>query len=171
MEQALDESGWHSFKQRQLNQLPAQIARHQHGLLYRAVCRWRSEQARLAVDGKGHVTLYIGTQNNGQGHETAFRQIIQERLGVDFTDISIVRATRPDSKRRRHHGVPLSAGRGAAVSTASEKLIESAKLEAADLLEASVADIDFEHGAFRLSEPIATPVSRRFACRPQRAMN
>ena len=39
---------------------------------------------------------------------------------------------------------------GAAVSAASEKLIESVRLKAADLLEASVADIDFEHGRFQI---------------------
>ena len=51
------------------------------------------EQARLAVDGKGYMTLYIGTQNNGQGHETAFRQIIQERLELISPTSQLCRAT------------------------------------------------------------------------------
>jgi carbon-monoxide dehydrogenase large subunit len=48
------------------------------------------ETARLEVAADGHVTLYIGTQSNGQGHETAFRQILNERLGISFEEISIV---------------------------------------------------------------------------------
>ncbi|MCH2347745.1 MAG: xanthine dehydrogenase family protein molybdopterin-binding subunit, partial [Pseudomonadales bacterium] len=48
------------------------------------------EQARLEVSSEGHVTLYIGTLSNGQGHETAFRQILCERMGVSFEDVTIV---------------------------------------------------------------------------------
>ena len=152
MEQALEESGWHSFKQRQSESAARNKLRGIGMACYIERCAGGSpEQARLAVDGKGHVTLYIGTQNNGQGHETAFRQIIQEQLGVDFADISIVQG---DSDRIQSGGgtmgsrsVPVG---GAAVSAASKKLIESARLKAADLLEASAADIDFEHGRFHI---------------------
>ena len=97
MEQALDESGWHSFQQRQSES----AARHKLRVLaWPAISSGAQVALRAgapAVDGEGHVTLYIGTQNNGQGHETAFRQIIQERLGVDFTDISIVQGDSTDS--------------------------------------------------------------------------
>ena len=152
MEQALDESGWHSFQQRQSESAARHKLRGIGMACYIERCAGGApEQARLAVNGEGHVTLYIGTQNNGQGHETAFRQIIQERLGVDFTDISIVQG---DSDRTQSGGgtmgsrsVPVG---GAAVSAASEKLIESARLKAADLLEASAADIGFAHGRFQI---------------------
>ncbi len=152
MEQALDESGWHSFEQRQSESAARHKLRGIGMACYIERCAGGApEQARLAVDGKGNVTLYIGTQNNGQGHETAFRQIIQDRLGVDFTDISIVQG---DSDRIQSGGgtmgsrsVPVG---GAAVSAASEKLIETARLKAADLLEASVADIAFEQGRFQI---------------------
>ena len=150
MEQALEESGWRNFKQRQSESSARNKLRGIGMACYIERCAGGApEQARLAADSKGHVTLYIGTQNNGQGHETAFRQIIQERLGIDFADISIVQG---DSDRIQSGGgtmgsrsVPVG---GAAVSAASEKLIESARLKAADLLEASAADIDFEHGRF-----------------------
>ena len=102
MEQALDESGWHSFQQRQSESAARHKLRGIGMACYIERCAGGApEQARLAVDGEGHVTLYIGTQNNGQGHETAFRQIIQERLGVDFTDISIVQG---DSDRIQSGG-------------------------------------------------------------------
>ncbi len=109
------------------------------------------EEARLEVASDGHITLYIGTQSNGQGHETAFRQILAERLGVDFADITIVQG---DSDRIATGGgtmgsrsVPVG---GAAIDLAAIKLIETAKQKAAELLETAVADIEFNNGEFRI---------------------
>ncbi len=110
-----------------------------------------AEEARLRVSADGHVTLYIGTQSNGQGHETAFRQIISERLGLGFEDISVVQG---DSDRIASGGgtmgsrsVPVG---GAAISAAATSLIEKAKHKAAEILETAVADIEFEAGEFRI---------------------
>ena len=76
MEQALEESGWHSFKQRQLESAARNKLRGIGMACYIERCAGGApEQARLAVDGKGHVTLYIGTQNNGQGHELSLIHI------------------------------------------------------------------------------------------------
>ena len=109
------------------------------------------EQARLEVANDGHITLYIGTLSNGQGHETAFRQILCERLGVAFEEVSIVQG---DSDLIETGGgtmgsrsVPVG---GAAIGSASEKIIEKAKLIAAELLETAVSDIEFDNGAFRI---------------------
>lgn len=110
-----------------------------------------SEAARLEVDSNGHVTLYIGTQSNGQGHETAFRQILCERLGLTFDDITMVQG---DTDRIETGGgtmgsrsVPVG---GAAVSACAIKLLDKVKQSAADLLEAAVADIEFNSGEFRI---------------------
>lgn len=110
-----------------------------------------AEQARLEVSGDGKVTLYIGTQSNGQGHETAFRQIISERLGVSFDDINMIQG---DSDLIETGGgtmgsrsVPVG---GAAVSACTQKILETAKLSAADLLEAAALDIEFSDARFRV---------------------
>src|SRR5258706_12881287 len=109
------------------------------------------EEARLTVAADGGVTLYIGTQSNGQGHETAFRQIIAERLGVGFDDVSVVQG---DSDRIATGGgtmgsrsVPVG---GAAVSGAAFKVLEKAKPKAAELLEAAAVDVEFTNGVFRI---------------------
>lgn len=109
------------------------------------------EEARVTVDGDGRVTLYIGTQSNGQGHETAFRQIIAERLGVAFEDVQMVQG---DSDRIASGGgtmgsrsVPVG---GAAVSGAALKVLEQAKRKAAELLETAAVDVEFEEGTFRI---------------------
>ncbi|HEY6237057.1 MAG TPA: molybdopterin cofactor-binding domain-containing protein [Candidatus Elarobacter sp.] len=110
-----------------------------------------AEEARLTVNARGHVTLYIGTQSNGQGHETAFRQIIAERLGVGFEEVTVVQG---DSDRIATGGgtmgsrsVPVG---GAAVSGAALKVLEKAKRKAAELLEAAAVDVEFTNGAFRI---------------------
>ena len=109
------------------------------------------EQARLEVSADGHVTLYIGTLSNGQGHETAFRQILCARLGVAFEEVSIVQG---DSALIETGGgtmgsrsVPVG---GAAIGSASEKIIEKAKATAAELLETAISDIEFNNGEFRI---------------------
>jgi len=96
------------------------------------------EQARLEVSSEGHVTLYIGTLSNGQGHETAFRQILCERMGVSFEDVTIVTG---DSDLIETGGgtmgsrsVPVG---GSAISAASDKIIKKAKITAAEILESS----------------------------------
>ncbi|MBT8146712.1 MAG: molybdopterin-dependent oxidoreductase, partial [Gammaproteobacteria bacterium] len=109
------------------------------------------EQARLRVDRDGKVTLFIGTQSNGQGHETAFRQIVSEHLGVSFDDIIMVQG---DSDRIESGGgtmgsrsVPVG---GAAVAACADRIIETAKQSAADLLEAATIDLEFTDGEFRV---------------------
>ena len=99
----------------------------------------------------GHITLYIGTLSNGQGHATAFRQILCENLGVAFEEVSIVQG---DSDLIETGGgtmgsrsVPVG---GAAIGSASEKIIEKAKLIAAELLETAISDIEFDNGVFRI---------------------
>lgn len=109
------------------------------------------EEARVQIAGDGRVTLYVGTQSNGQGHETAFRQILAERLGVSFEEVTVVQG---DSDRVRYgkgtggsRSVPVG---GAAVSGVAGKVVEQAKIKAGELLEAAEADIEFSDGAFRI---------------------
>ncbi len=109
------------------------------------------EQARLAVNKDGRVTLFIGTQSNGQGHETAFRQILHERLGIAFADIDIVQgdsdAIASGGGTMGSRSVPVG---GSAIGSASERIIEKARAVAADMLEAAEVDIEFTAGEFRI---------------------
>ncbi len=107
------------------------------------------ERTHLSVDAEGRLTLLIGTQTNGQGHQTAYGQIIAEHLGVAPEDITLVQG---DSDRIATGGgtggsrsVPTG---GAAVAEAALKVQEKARLVAADLLEAAAADIVFADGRF-----------------------
>lgn len=99
----------------------------------------------------GKVTVGVGTQSNGQGHETAYAQVLAEKLGLDFDDIEVVQG---DTTR-----IPIGGGTGgsrsltiqaAAINVAGDMVVEKGKDLAADELEASVADIEFDTGALKV---------------------
>jgi aerobic carbon-monoxide dehydrogenase large subunit len=161
LDDALEMSAWNEFEVRR------KTAREQGKLRgiglasYIERCAGGSpEEARLEVAGDGHITLYIGTQSNGQGHETAFRQILTQRLGIGFEEVTIVQG---DSDRIASGGgtmgsrsVPIG---GAAISAAALKLIETTKHKAAELMESAVTDIEFDSGEFRI---VGTDVTQSF---------
>ncbi len=107
------------------------------------------EEARLELRPDGRLRLYIGTQNNGQGHETAYAQIIADRLGLPFADIEVVQGDTDLVADGRGTGgsrsIPIG---GAAVLRAGERLVERARERAAEMLEAATADIGFAEGSF-----------------------
>ena len=109
------------------------------------------EQARLEVSDQGHVTLYIGTLSNGQGHETAFRQILCDSLGIAFEEVSVVQGNsdliETGGGTMGSRSVPVG---GSAVGSASKKVIEKAKDTAAEILESAVSDIEFDNGDFKI---------------------
>ncbi len=109
------------------------------------------EDARLELRPDGRLRIYIGTQNNGQGHETAYAQIAADRLGLPFADIEVVQGDTDLVATGRGTGgsrsIPIG---GAAVLQASERLVERAKAIAAEMLEAATTDIAFEDGVFRI---------------------
>ena len=109
------------------------------------------EYARLRLDTDGTVTVFAGTQINGQGHETVFAQVASEQLGVPFETVRIVFG---DSDRIAK-GTGTFASRsmrmmGGAIMGAAKLLVESGKGAAAAALEAGVEDIEFAGGAYRI---------------------
>jgi carbon-monoxide dehydrogenase large subunit len=90
--------------------------------------------------------------SNGQGHETAYAQLVAGQLGVDPEDVVVVQG---DTDRiASGHGTggsaSLSIG-GAALSVAADDLVRRALKPAADALEAAEADVVFEDGLFRIA--------------------
>ncbi len=109
------------------------------------------EEARVEIDASGRVRLLIGTMNNGQGHETAYSQLVADALGVPFDAVEVVQG---DSDLvASGHGTggsrSLPVG-GAAVAEANARLLREARMRAGNLLEAADADLVFEEGAFRV---------------------
>tara|TARA_B100000676_G_scaffold311448_1_gene381349 strand:+ start:3440 stop:5812 length:2373 start_codon:yes stop_codon:yes gene_type:complete len=110
------------------------------------------ESARLQVHPSGAATLYVGTHNHGQGHETAFAQLVSEKTGLELDAIDVVFG----DTSRIQRGMGTFASRsavicGPAIGLATDRVIEKAKKIAAHMLEASVADIELKDNAFNIA--------------------
>jgi carbon-monoxide dehydrogenase large subunit len=108
---------------------------------------WEYASVRMLATGKVEVTT--GTSAHGQGHETAFSQIIADRLGVPFEDVEILHGdTQVSHKGLDTYGSRSLVVGGEALVRAADKVIEKARPIAAHLLEASADDLEFSGGRF-----------------------
>ena len=107
------------------------------------------EQADIRVAEDGAVTLYIGTQDNGQGHQTAYKQIISNRLDIDLDRITVIQGDTDVVERGGGTGGSRSIPEGGvAVRDATEGVVEKGKQIASVLMETAAADIEYVDGKF-----------------------
>ncbi len=110
-----------------------------------------SEPAKVMLDADGTVSVHIGTQSNGQGHQTAYAQFVGGHLGLDYNKIRVVQGDSEDLPSGGGTGGSRSVPLGApSVDLASKTLAEQLKELAADELEAGVGDIELADGAARV---------------------
>jgi aerobic carbon-monoxide dehydrogenase large subunit len=108
-----------------------------------------NEGAEVRFETDGGVTVAVGTESNGQGHETAYAQIAADRLGVPLQAIRYVQAdTRAVKSGAGHGGARSMHMGGAAVVKAIDAALARARVAAANLLQASEAELVLEAGAF-----------------------
>src|SRR5437763_6766659 len=105
------------------------------------------EFAEARFDPSGTLTLLMGTQSSGQGHQTAYAQLAAEKLGLPLDKIRVLQGdTNAIGFGRGTGGSRSLPVGGAALAHAADKLIAKGKKIAAHLLEASEADIGFVVG-------------------------
>ena len=110
------------------------------------------EHATVRFAADGAVEVLVGTQSNGQGHETAYAQVLVDRLGVPFEKVRIVQGdTDAIADGGGTGGSRSLTAEGVAILEASDRVIEKGKIAAAHVFEAAVADIAFEGGTFRVA--------------------
>jgi len=107
------------------------------------------EYAEIRFNPSGSAMLLMGTKAHGQGHETAFKQILYERLGLDPDEIQYI----DGDTDRVAFGMGSNGSRsmvvgGSALTLAAGKVVDKGKRLAAHLLEAAEADIEFADGRF-----------------------
>ncbi|GAA2165450.1 carbon-monoxide dehydrogenase large subunit [Humibacillus xanthopallidus] len=108
---------------------------------------WEHASIRMLATGK--VEVVTGVSPHGQGHETAWSQIVADRLGVPFEDVEVLHGDTQTSPRGLDTYGSRSLVVGAeAVVRAADKVIDKAKVFAAHLLEASEDDLEFKAGRF-----------------------
>jgi carbon-monoxide dehydrogenase large subunit len=108
-----------------------------------------TEQAAIRFGADGTVTIVTGTLDYGQGHASAFAQVLTEKLGVPFERIRLIQGDSDQLVTGGGTGGSRSAMlSGTAIAQASDKVIEAGKQIAAHVLEASAGDIEFKAGRF-----------------------
>jgi len=110
------------------------------------------DTAELRVNPDGSVSLFTGSTSMGQGNETAFAQIVSDRLGVPPERIQVFWGDSDALGAGRGNGGSgaLTVG-GSAVTRATEKVIERGRRIAARLLEAAPEDIVHRDGKFTVT--------------------
>ncbi|HTK79019.1 MAG TPA: xanthine dehydrogenase family protein molybdopterin-binding subunit [Rhizomicrobium sp.] len=103
-----------------------------------------SEPARVKFTDNGGVEVHVGTQSTGQGHETAFAQLVSERLGVPFESITVKQG---DTEWVNGGGTGGSRSlnmSGGALEVASQEVIRKGKAAAGQVLQAGGKEVGFE---------------------------
>jgi carbon-monoxide dehydrogenase large subunit len=110
------------------------------------------EFAELRFDQSGTLTILMGTQSSGQGHQTAYTQLAAERLGIDPDKVRVLQGDTAAISFGRGTGgsrsIPVG---GASLVQAADKLIAKGRRIAAHLFEAAEADVEFADGVFSVA--------------------
>ncbi len=107
------------------------------------------EQAEIRMLATGKVEVITGVSAHGQGHETAWSQIVADRLGVPFDDVEVLHGDTQIAPRGMDtYGSRSLVVGGEALVLAADKVVQKAKRLAAHLLEASEDDLEFSGGRF-----------------------
>jgi aerobic carbon-monoxide dehydrogenase large subunit len=110
------------------------------------------ERAEVAVLPEGRVELVMGTMSSGQGHETSFAQLVAEWLGVPFAAIDYIAhdTARVQAGGGSHSGRSMKLA-VPVIGQATDEIIDKGRRIAGHLFEASVADVEFAAGHFRVA--------------------
>jgi carbon-monoxide dehydrogenase large subunit len=152
MEEAMAAAGW---RERDARKADARRRGKLHGIglaSYVEACSAVGEEdARIRMDEDGGATVWVGTQTNGQGHATAYIQLLNDRLGLEPEMIRIRQGDTGEWAKGGGTGGSRSLLMGGlAIHGAADLVLERARKIAGHLLEAAEADIEFADGDFTI---------------------
>ena len=153
MGQAMDAADWKGFARRHAAAKKRGRLRGIALATYVEACgAMAPEPAVLHLDDDGGVTVLIGTQSSGQGHLTAYAQLIAEHLDLPPERVRLVQGDTDRIATGSGSGgsssIPCG---GASVAGAARKLADNLKKLAADHLEAAAGDIEISDGGLRIA--------------------
>ncbi|MBN9585525.1 MAG: carbon monoxide dehydrogenase [Afipia sp. 62-7] len=152
MKRAMEIAEWKDFPKR------AKAAKKQ-GLVrgigmgaYVEVCGTMGEEtAQVRLDPDGDVTVLIGTQSSGQGHQTAYAQLVAEQFGIAPERVRVHQGDTDEIPTGLGTGGSSSIpSGGVSVERATRQLGVNLKEIAADALETGAGDLEFSDGAIRV---------------------
>ncbi|QHP69102.1 xanthine dehydrogenase family protein molybdopterin-binding subunit [Bradyrhizobium sp. LCT2] len=153
LKRAMEIAEWKEFPKR------AKAAKKQ-GLIrgiglasYVEICGVMGEEtANVRLDPNGDVTVLIGTQSSGQGHQTAYAQIVAEQFGVAPERVHVRQGDTDEIATGLGTGGSASIpSGGVSVERATRELGQKLKEIAAQALEASAGDLEISEGVLRIA--------------------
>ena len=153
MRAALEKADYDGLAKRQAASA-AKGLRRDMGLCYYVECTLGAphEDSTFTFNPTGQLEVTVGTQSNGQGHETVYAQVVHEQTGVAIEDIVIVQGDTDRIKNGGGTGGSRSLiAQAIAMRAAARAMIEKAQDHAAEKLECAPEDLSFDDGAFRVS--------------------
>ncbi|MBO0766778.1 MAG: xanthine dehydrogenase family protein molybdopterin-binding subunit [Hyphomicrobiaceae bacterium] len=110
-----------------------------------------NERMDLRFDADGNVAILAGTHSHGQGHATAFAQMVHEWLGIPFESIRYVQGdTEKVAVGRGTYASRSVMNGGCALKAAADDVIAKARRMAAFLMEGKVEEVEFADGIYRM---------------------
>ena len=150
MDAAMEKADWNGFKARRRESQKRGKLRGIGMATYTERCGGGFPET-ASIEFKGdRVDLVMGNQEYGTGLVTSYKQLVSDRLGIDADRIDVVYGDSDRSPRGLTGGSRALPVGGSALHEASLKIIDKGKQIAANLLEASAADIEFGDGEFRI---------------------
>lgn len=112
----------------------------------------QNETTKIEFADDGHINLYVGTQSNGQGHETVFAQILHHRTGIPFDKIRFIQGDSDLIATGGGTGGSRSVTmQGNSINATADVMIEKFRPLAEEELEVASADLVFADGAFTVT--------------------
>jgi aerobic carbon-monoxide dehydrogenase large subunit len=149
MDQCLALADWDGFDARRAASENAGRLRGRAVTPYIELAGVFNDRMELRFDPSGMVSIVAGTHSHGQGHATAFAQLVSEWLGVPLDAIRYVQGdTETVAFGRGTFAARSSMVGGVALRIAADGIIAKGKSMAGALLEANVEDIEFRDGRF-----------------------
>jgi aerobic carbon-monoxide dehydrogenase large subunit len=153
LDKALVESGWSGIDARKAGSSKRGKLRGIGLSTYVEACGGGGpEWADLRVQPDGTVVVPIGTRSTGQGHETAYSQLVSEAFGIDNELVTVIQGdTAAIAKGAGTDGSRSLPAGGSALKAAIDVVIEKGRRIAAHALEAAEADIELAEGRFTVA--------------------
>ena len=151
MRKGMEKADWKGFPARRAQSAARGKWRGIGMATYVEKCSGGSPETTIAkFTDDGMLTLYVGNQSNGQGHETAIAHVASAMFGIDIERIRLVQGDSDVVPEGMTGGSRTVAVNGAATAGVAEKIIAKGKPLASTMLEASASDIEYRDGAYRI---------------------
>ena len=153
MKRAMEVANWKDFPKRAKLAKKAGLVRGIGMSSYVEICgTMGDETANVRLDPNGEVTVLIGTQSTGQGHHTAYAQIVAEQFGLPPERVHIHQGDTDEIKTGLGTGGSASIPTGGVcVQRATQDLGKKLKELAAEALETSAGDLEINNGVVRIA--------------------